>query len=141
MPFLIDGDNLLGTWPERSRSDGQRQRLAAELGRLSRLLGRRVVVVFDGPRPAGLAVSNDVHYAGAGGDADSVLVAWLRREREPREWTLVTSDRALGDRCRHLGAAVERSDQFRRRLARPTSEEKPDREVDVAGWKAAFGEE
>ena len=49
MPILVDGDNLLGTWPGRRRSDAERRALAFELGRLAARLRRRVVVVFDGP--------------------------------------------------------------------------------------------
>jgi predicted RNA-binding protein with PIN domain len=120
VPYLIDGDNLLGTWPDRARSEEQRRELAAELDRCSRAMARRVVVVFDGLRPPEQAPLLDVHYAGPGSDADSLLLTLLRCEREPHAWTVVTSDRALGDRCRYLGAAVERSDRFRKLLTRRT---------------------
>lgn len=94
MIYLVDGDNLLGTWPGRTRSACEKQRLAAELD-------GRAVVVFDLP----------------GRSADDAILAALRREPNPAEWTVVTSDRSLSDRCRSLGASTERSHEFRRRLS------------------------
>ena len=40
----------------------------------------------------------------------------LREQSDRRGWIVVTSDRSLGDQCRHLEARVERSDRFRPRL-------------------------
>ena len=44
----MDGDNLLGTWRDRRRTDAERRALAGEIGRLARRERRRFVVVFDG---------------------------------------------------------------------------------------------
>ncbi len=140
MPLLIDGDNLLGTWPGRRRSDGERRALAFEFQRWSRERGKRVVVVFDGVPPPGTDLGRDVHFSGAGRRADDVIVKLLRGEGDPRGWTVVTSDRALGDRCRHHGARIQRSDRFRPELARQSGGEKPEHETDVEGWLQIFGE-
>ncbi len=140
MPFLVDGDNLLGSWPGRSRSDSERRALAFELDRFAARAERRVVVVFDGPAQPVAPPGGDVIFAGAAGQsADEALLARLKAEPDPRGWTVVTSDRSLGDRCRWIGARVERSDLFRSRLGPQEPGEKPERETDVDFWLERFG--
>jgi hypothetical protein len=140
VPYLIDGDNLLGTWPGRSRSDPDKRRLSAELQRVARAWRRRVIVVYDGPEPPVPHPSNDVLFSGAR-RADDVILDRLRRENDARGWIVVTSDRSLADQCRYMGARVERADRFRPRLrARGPGEEKPDGPVDVDDWEAWFRE-
>lgn len=138
MPFLVDGDNLLGTWG-RPRTAAERRRLAFDLARFGARVGRRVVVVFDGPEPAPGQLGPDVLFPGPGHSADDLILELLRREPDPRGFTVVTSDRSLGDRSRWLKARVERSDRFRRRLAPADSPDKPDRESDVGYWLERFG--
>lgn len=138
MPILVDGDNLLGWWPGRSRSDRERHALACELARYAARSRRRVVVVFDGPAPSAAPGAGEVLYAGRGRSADDVILDLLRGEVDRRGWTVVTNDRSLGDRCRWLAARVERSDRFRGRLAGGTDAEKPERETDVEGWLKRF---
>lgn len=143
MPYLVDGDNLLGTWPGRERDDRERRRLARELDRWSARERRPSVVVFDGcdPGTAG-AAGPSVMWAGPNRSADDAILGLLRQEADPRGWIVVTSDRSLGDRCRHLGARVERADAFRKRLQRQAGgPEKPEREDDVEFWLDQFGDE
>lgn len=139
MPIIVDGDNLLGTWPERKRSDAERRRLAMQLSRWAAREGRSVVTVFDGSGPPGTSFGSDVHFSGPGRTADQLILDLLRREEDRRGWIVVTSDRALGDQSRHLGARPERCDLFRRRLARGTGREKPEREEDLDYWLERFG--
>jgi predicted RNA-binding protein with PIN domain len=141
MPFLVDGDNLLGTWPGRRRSDAERRRLAFEIDRFAARERRRLVVVFDGGAPPGVALGPDVHFAGASRTADDTILDLLRREDDRRGWVVVTSDRSLGDQCRYMGARIERCDRFRRRLAAERADEKPEREDDVAYWLEQFGDD
>ncbi|MCP3980382.1 MAG: NYN domain-containing protein [bacterium] len=141
MPFLIDGDNLLGTWRGRSRSDAERRKLAMQLGRFGARERRKVVVVFDGPSPPSVAYGTNVQFAGHGRSADDVILEQLRRENDPKGWTVVTSDRSLGDQCRYVGARIEKCDRFRIRLGRRNVDEKPEREEDIDYWLEQFGEE
>jgi hypothetical protein len=141
VPRLVDGDNLLGSWPGRDRSEGERRSLARQIASLARDLKRRIVLVFDGPQPPGVGLWPHVLFSGPGRRADDLILEILRGERDPRGWTVVTNDRSLGDRCRHAGASVERCDVFRDRLSRVASAEKPERAEDVAGWLKVFGEE
>jgi len=141
MPFLIDGDNLLGTWPGRRRSDAERRKLAFEIDRFAARRRRRMVVVFDGASPPGISLGPDVHFAGGGRSADDVILDLIRREEDRRGWIVVTSDRSLGDQCRYMRAKTERCDLFRRRLTSGRGEEKPETEDDVAYWLEQFGDE
>ena len=133
MPFLVDGDNLLGAWRERSRSDRDKRRLSGEIFRFATQQRRRVLLVFDGV-PETPPPTNDVLYSGHGRKADDLILSLLGKEADPRGWIVVTNDRPLGDRCRHLGARVERCDQFRKRLTAGGDEEKPAGTIDVDDW-------
>jgi len=141
MPRIVDGDNLLGTWPERKRSDAERRSLVREVGRLAARERRRIVLVFDGESPVPYPPGSDVIFAGGGKSADDVILAYLRKQEDRAGWTVVTSDRRLGDQSRWLGAKVERCDLFRRRLADPKGDDKPLAAEDVAEWLRIFGDD
>jgi len=141
MPYLVDGDNLLGTWPGRKRSDADRRSLAFELGRFAVRSRRRVVLVFDGSEPPGGQLGADVQFSGRGRTADDVILDYLRGVEDRRGWIVITSDRSLGDQCRYLEARLERCDRFRKRLLEQTSEEKPEHESDVEYWLEQFGDD
>jgi predicted RNA-binding protein with PIN domain len=141
LPFLVDGDNLLGTWPGRRRSDAEKRRLAAQLHRFAARQRRRIITVFDGTEPPGSPPGSHVRYSGPGRNADHVILELLREQADRRGWIVVTSDRSLGDQCRYLDARVERCDHFRRRLRETGEEEKPEREEEIDYWLEQFGEE
>jgi len=140
VPFLVDGDNLLGTWRGRRRSDAERRKLAMELGRWAARQKRRIVVVFDGSAPPAAAFGSGVLFSGPGTTADEVILAFLREQQDRQSWIVATSDRSLGDQCRHLGSRIERCDRFRARLRSESPDEKPEREEDLAYWLEQFGE-
>ncbi|HZN54879.1 MAG TPA: NYN domain-containing protein [Candidatus Polarisedimenticolaceae bacterium] len=139
MPRLVDGDNLLGMWPGRDRSDAEKRELIRQVDRLSGREGGRIVLVFDGTAPVWAAFP-DVVFSGAGRSADAVILERLRRERDPRNWTVVTNDRSLADRCRAIGARVEGTKALRIRLSAEAAAEKTGGETDVAYWLEQFGE-
>jgi YacP-like NYN domain len=141
MPRVIDGDNLLGTWPGRRRSDAEKRALVREIDVLRRQDKRRVVVVFDGSPPPGVSYGADVLFSGAGRKADAVILELLRRESDPRGWTVVTNDRSLADQCRFMGASIEPVKSFRGRLAPDKAAEKPADAGDVDYWLEQFGAE
>jgi predicted RNA-binding protein with PIN domain len=116
MPRVIDGDNLLGTWPGRKRADADKRALAREVDGLRRLEKHRVVVVFDGTPPPGVSCGADVLFSGPGRKADALILELIRQEQDPRGWTVVTNDRSLADQCRFLGASIEPVKSFRERL-------------------------
>lgn len=126
MPRVIDGDNLLGTWPGRSRGDADKSALALEVDVLRRTEKRRVILVFDGPPPPGVSHGSDVLFSGKGRKADAVILEILRQELDKSGWTVVTHDRSLADQCRSLGARVEAARSFRERLLHDTVGENSD---------------
>jgi len=139
MPRVIDGDNLLGTWPGRSRSDADKRALVREVDGLMRREKRRIVVVFDGTPPPGVSYGSDVFFSGQGRKADAVILDLLRRESDPRGWTVVTNDRSLADQSRFVGAKVEPVRAFRERLRRDPAGEKPESTADIDYWLGQFG--
>jgi predicted RNA-binding protein with PIN domain len=141
MPHVIDGDNLLGTWPGRSRSDAEKRKLVREVWQLARIEHRRIVVVFDGSPPPGVSYGSQVLFSGPGRNADAVILEFLRAQIDRRGWTIVTSDRPLADQSRFLGAQVESTRTFRDRLGRDVSEEKPDTPGDLDYWLEQFDKE
>ena len=141
MPYLVDGDNLLGTWRGRKRSDADRRSLAFELDRFAARVRRRVVLVFDGTEPPGGNLGADVHFSGRGRTADDLILQYLRGVQDRRGWIVITSDRSLGDQCRYLEARLERCDRFRKRLSAQTTAEKPEHESDVEYWLEQFGDD
>lgn len=138
MARIVDGDNLLGSWPGRDRSDAEKRNLAGEIGRMAAADRRRVVLVFDGESPTPPPGGAETRFAGRGRTADDLILAFLRAEPERAGWTVVTSDRSLADRCRSLGATVERCDVFRKRIEARPEREKPEH-TDVSFWLEVFG--
>jgi predicted RNA-binding protein with PIN domain len=141
VPRLIDGDNLLGTWPGRSRGDADKRALAREVDVLRREERRRFVLVFDGSAPPGVSYGSDVLFSGPGRKADAVILELLRHENDKRGWTVVTNDRSLADQCRFVGARVESARDFRERLRRNVAGEKPEAPDDLGYWLEQFGGE
>lgn len=137
MPWIVDGDNVLGS----RRDDGRKRALAAAVAALARHRGRPITVVFDGPDP-GVPFPGTVLWSGAGTRADDVIRARVADAEDPRGFTIVTDDRPLGDRCRTLGARVVRCGPFRRSLEDlGNSGEKPDRRQDLDYWESVFTED
>ena len=141
MPRIVDGDNLLGSWPGRRRSDGERRRLAHEIARLALEERRRITVVFDGTPAPEPPSRPDVRFAGPGRKADDVILEILRETTDRRGFVVVTNDRSLADQSRHLGARVERCDVFRKRLLAREGPEKPDALDDLGYWSEVFHDE
>jgi hypothetical protein len=138
VPRIVDGDNLLGGWPGRSRSEADKRQLSYELARLSRQEGRDILLVFDGSSPLGVAFGGSTRFAGQGQSADDLILAHLRAQRDPHGWIVITDDRRLGDQSRWAGARVERCETLRRRLVEG-GEEKPTGPDDLDYWKDVFG--
>ncbi len=125
MALLVDGMNVIGSrpdgwWRDRPKARGN---LVSDLASLAEA-GEKVTVVFDGrPTPGeegqGRDLGVSVVFAPGGPDAaDRLIVEMLGDEARPSEVTVVTSDAALAESARGLGAKVEAAGSFRSRLAR-----------------------
>ncbi|HEY5172475.1 MAG TPA: NYN domain-containing protein [Acidimicrobiia bacterium] len=122
--LVVDGNNVIGSRPDgwwRDRQ-GAARRLVDDLDGLAKRTGDRVMVVFDGRPGAGLAEGRHdlvhvVYARRAGRDAgDDRIVEEIANDDEPTLLTVVTSDRALAQRARELGAQVEGASALTREL-------------------------
>ena len=152
MPYLIDANNVLGGVDTTAVRDA-RADLVPRVAAFCRRQGARATLVFDGPPfrddLVGAQSLGDLtlRFAGAGRDADSLIEALVKRHDRPAELIVVTSDKALYERCRSFGAktmrvpqwiALERRASSRHRHAPEPGSEKPERETDVEGWLEIF---
>lgn len=123
VPYIVDGMNVIGTEPDGWWRDrpGARGRLVDALARLT-AAGGEITVVFDGrPTPAehdrvsapGLTIA---FAPGGRNAADDAIVEMVDGLDDRSDTVVVTSDRGLVDRVRHLGTTVESAKAFRSRL-------------------------
>lgn len=153
MPYLIDGNNLLGSWggpAVRSPGGDGRLEVVRRVAEFARARSARVVLVFDGApfRPDGESQwlgRVSLRFPPPAADADSVIRGIVDGSRRPADWTVVTSDKALYSYVRSRGARVLRAHEWNtaaRRASKSAEDpaaEKPEREDDVEGWLRRFG--
>jgi predicted RNA-binding protein with PIN domain len=142
VPYLLDGDNLVGTARRRSGGSEDRDALVSEIAERLRRTRASVVLFFDG---AGRSLSLghlSVRFAGAY-SADDAIVREISRSPKPRETTVVTADRELARRARDAGAiAMSPADFWKRFGAVDPGRARPnDTRVDVDEWMKWFAEE
>ena len=123
--WLVDGMNLIGSRPDRWWNDPDRavRRLIGELDRFAAATGDDVTVVVDRRPPdvdPGHHGAVRVAFASRHGRnaADDEIVTMVAGDPDPAAGRVVTSDRRLAERVRDLGAGVEPSSRFRRRIDR-----------------------
>ena len=158
MPYLIDGNNLLGSWGGPAVPGDGRIEVMRRVAAFCRAKGARAVLVFDGaPFRSELGDQDlgrvSLRFAREGGDADSVIREIVDSAQRPGEIVVVTSDRALYSYVRTRGASVLRAHEWNALLraagegpARPgpqrgapaSKSEKPERETDIEGWLKRF---
>ena len=150
MPFLIDGHNLIGRLPDLCLDDPDDEaKLVARLRAYCARTGKHVTVVFDRGLPGGRSELSGggvkVIFASAGRTADGILCERIRRARDPRGLTLVTSDREVIATAQSRGAGVMRSEEFATRLAASrTGKVEVEKDVhlsvkEVEEWLQIFG--
>ncbi len=117
MPFLIDGHNLIPKLGLSLRNVDDEMELVARLQAFCRAERKPVEVYFDGAptgqtgtRRLGLVTA---HFVRLGSSADAAIRARLKTlGRAARNWTVVTSDRAVQSDARAAGATVVSSEAF-----------------------------
>ncbi len=151
MPYLIDGNNLLGSWGGPRGDDDRRAEVVRRVAAFCRARNARATIVFDGhPLRPDMAAQDlgpvSLRVPPHGQDADTVIRELVERAARAADLIVVTSDRALYSYCKTLGSSVLRAHEWNaveRRLSRGRGQdraaEKPEREEDVAGWLKKFG--
>lgn len=124
MNFLIDGHNLIGKMADISLDDpdDEAQLVLRLLNWAAVGKNRRVIVVFDRglPGPQWFNLSSErlkVVFMPEGRSADSWLTAFLQQIRNPQEYTLVSSDRAIARAAQQRRVAHVLSEAFTQQLA------------------------
>jgi len=152
MPYIIDGNNVMGQTPGWHRDkNASRMKLLRALAAFSRSKRIRVTAVFDGGPderfPDGSAFSGvKICYAERGSDADRRILRLVESAPDPRGITVVTSDRRLAFLVKSAGARTIRSGEFRRNTLERLSDlegpqEKPSSDGDLKEWMRYFGAE
>ncbi len=152
MPYLIDGNTLLGSWGGPRGQDDRRSEVVQRVAEFCRARGVKATLVFDGhPLRPDMAAQDlgplSLRVPPAGQDADTLIRELVERAARPAEIIVVTSDKALYSSCKTLGAAVLRAHEWNILERRPTPArrgvpavrgEKPEREEDIEGWLKKF---
>jgi predicted RNA-binding protein with PIN domain len=155
VPYLIDGNNLLGSWGGPRGEDDRRAEVVRRVSEFCRLRGARATVVFDGHPLRGDMEKQQLgdvllRVPERGVDADTVIRELIDRASRPAELVVVSSDKELYSYAKTMGASAIRAHEWnaleRQLLAqrgRSSSEagEKPEREDDMKGWLKKFGAE
>ncbi|MDY0297515.1 MAG: NYN domain-containing protein [Acidobacteriota bacterium] len=118
MPYIIDGNNLIGSSPDLSLEEaGSRQQLIHIVRKFQQSRNSKVIIVFDG-EPEGtshrqeLGPKYTVLYPRYGRSADDEIKRILNSYNDFRDVVLVTSDRELKSFARGLGARTVNSIEF-----------------------------
>jgi predicted RNA-binding protein with PIN domain len=125
MPYIIDGNNLIGSSPDIPLEDPAARRKIIEIVRkFQENKKNSVIIVFDG-EPDDAAVYRQpltekftVVYPGFGDSADDEIKRILNRYNYFKDVVLVTSDRELRDYARKKGARIINSIEFHYELKR-----------------------
>jgi predicted RNA-binding protein with PIN domain len=116
--WIVDGMNVIGSRPDGWWKDRGRAMvtLVERLDRWASGQADAVTVVFERP-PSTAITSSVVEIAhaprAAANSADDEIVRLVEADARPHEIRVVTSDKALTDRVRSLGASVFPSESFR----------------------------
>ena len=146
MPYLLDGNNLIGRVRRTARpSEEDRAALVAEIAERLRRTRARATLYFDGPagaRPTSLG-SLTVRTA-SGSSADEAILREIERSRAPGELVVVTGDRELSRRAQAAGARVMDPAEFFVRFggSKPPQGAKPEGgPVDIDEWVKYFDDD
>jgi predicted RNA-binding protein with PIN domain len=154
VPYLIDGNNLLGSWGGPAVPGDGRHEVVRRVSAFCRAKGARATIVFDGapfrPDTAEQQLGAvTIRFPGPGRDADSLIREIVDAAARPAELVVVSSDKPVYSYARTRGARVLRAHEWnalgREVLSRghkgAAKSEKPERETDVEGWLKRFSRE
>jgi uncharacterized protein len=123
MPYLVDGHNLIPKLGLRLDSPDDEMQLVGILQEFARVSRREVQVYFDGAPPIEARTRKfgtvTAHFIRKGSSADEAIRSQIRRlGRAARNWTVVTSDRAVQASARAAHSDVMSSEDFAAHIRR-----------------------
>jgi predicted RNA-binding protein with PIN domain len=153
--ILIDGWNLCWKIPEL------RTLIPENLEKARTLLNSKIKsyfaskktifkIVYDGKTGTsylnGYVRGIDVRFSKKPETADHLLVSFLAKQKNPREWTIITSDRSLREHATSLGAEVVDSDMFADKIKPQYNDSEIDfkhnpnlKSAELEYWRKQFG--
>lgn len=147
MRYLIDGHNLIGRMPDIDLQDPEDEvELVLRLRRwAARSRKRRVTVVFDHGLPGGKdrrlsSGKVEVLFASSGRSADAILISRIKNVKNPREFTLVSSDNHILRTAADRRMPVIRAEEFVLKLA-PSLKKDAAEEEETAEFEAGANPE
>lgn len=126
MPYIIDGNNLIGSMPDITLEDpGARKKIVEIVRKYQQSKNSSVIIVFDGEpdnvfHRQPLDEKFTVVYPRYGDSADDEIKRILGRYTYFKDVVLVTSDRELKTYARKKGARIINSIEFHYELRRYT---------------------
>ena len=150
MPYLLDGNNLIGSVRRTARpSEQDRDALITELADRLRRTRARATLFFDGPAgERSRTLGSLTIRTPSAGTADDAILREIAASSSPRECLVVTADQGLARRARDAGARVVPPGEFferfgasspRRALGRETpARDAPGTTGSVEEWMRYF---
>jgi predicted RNA-binding protein with PIN domain len=118
MPYIIDGNNLIGCAPDFSLADPEsRGKMVSIIRKFQESKNTKITVVFDG-EPQGSELRNPINfkltvvYPRYGLSADDEIKKILENYRHAKETVLVTTDRELKSFAKEKGVRTMNSIEF-----------------------------
>ncbi len=137
MPYLIDGNNLIGHMPDLSlKNRVDRYRLISRLLNFQKVKNTRIVLVFDGPPDENFApekfqgIPFSVRFPAIDEDADMVIQEILSQETDLRQFFVVSTDREIRRFAGASGAKSLKCKEFLRELKAAQRECRESKEMD-----------
>jgi len=146
VPYLLDGNNLIGTVRHTARpGPDDRHALVAEIADRLRRTRARATIFFDGPRGDRMTSLGPLAVRVAAGEsADDAIVRAVAGSKTPAESLVVTADRGLAARVRDAGGKVVPPEAFFSRFGEGGAAPAPagrEPSVDVEEWSRYFADE
>jgi predicted RNA-binding protein with PIN domain len=158
VPYLIDGNNLLGSWGGPAVAGDGRHEVVRRVADFCRVKGASAIVVFDGAPFRAEIVDQQlgsvtIRFPPAGLDADTLIRQIVDGADRPGDFVVVSSDKPVYSYARTRGAraiTAREWNELGRQGSRPPGKstarpeprgEKPERESDVEGWLKRFSRE
>ncbi|HKB72347.1 MAG TPA: NYN domain-containing protein [Thermoanaerobaculia bacterium] len=144
MPFLVDGNNLIGSvLGKAAATEEERRWVQRTIAARVRSGGSKVVLFFDGEPAAGKREGwlggLTVRFSG-NRSADDAIVEAVERSKTRRDCHVVTDDRGLAERARARGARALSTADFWGRMSEPGPAAAA-AAVDVGDWESFFSDD